>query len=317
MNHPSVLQGRLYLVAAAMLWSLSGAFVKLLRPPEAGPDGTLAVPGFVELGLGDPRLLGLGDPPVSPLVMACARGLFGGLAFLPALRRHHIQFKPLMLVMVLCFAAMNVLFVSAMGLGSAANAIFLQYTAPLFMYVGSVLWLKEPADRRNFIALAVAMSGVAMIVGGAMFGGDEPRRSLELLAVVIALGSGVTFAALLLIIRVLRDVHPTWITLQNHLVAGLVLLPFFVMDPPATLRQWICLILFGAVQMALPYWLASRGLRAVSPQEAGMILLLEPLLNPVWAYLAAGELPERWTVIGGAVILGALAWRYWPQRSKR
>jgi drug/metabolite transporter (DMT)-like permease len=295
-----------------VLWSLSGAFVKLLRPPPAGAEGSL-VPGFVALGLGDLRELDLGDPPVSPLVMACARGLFGGLAFLPALRLQHIQFRPLMLGMVLCFALMNVTFVSAMGLGSAANAIFLQYTAPLFMYVGSVLWLREPPDRRSLVALIVAMAGVAVIVGGAWQGPSAET----LIAVLIALASGVTFATLLLLIRVLRGVHPTWITLQNHLVAGLILLPFLLLDPPATWRQWLALVLFGAVQMALPYWLASRGLKAVSPQEAGMILLLEPLLNPVWAYLAAGELPERWTLIGGAVILAALAWRYWPQSPKR
>ena len=64
--------------------------------------------------------------------------------------------------------------------------------------------------------------------------------------------------------------------------------------------------------MGLPYWLVARGLRSVSPQEAGTITLLEPLLNPLWAYLAASELPSRFTLIGGAFILGALLWRYWP-----
>jgi drug/metabolite transporter (DMT)-like permease len=66
--------------------------------------------------------------------------------------------------------------------------------------------------------------------------------------------------------------------------------------------------------MGLPYWLVARGLRVVSPQEAGMITLLEPLLNPLWAYLVAREIPKFPTFIGGALILGALAWRYWPFR---
>jgi drug/metabolite transporter (DMT)-like permease len=64
--------------------------------------------------------------------------------------------------------------------------------------------------------------------------------------------------------------------------------------------------------MGLPYWLMSRGLRSVSPQEAGAITLLEPILNPVWAYLVANEEPPLATVFGGLFILGALAWRYWP-----
>jgi DME family drug/metabolite transporter len=72
------------------------------------------------------------------------------------------------------------------------------------------------------------------------------------------------------------------------------------------------------VQMGLPYWLVARGLRSVSPQEAGAITLLEPLLNPLWAYLVSPEteglkLP---TLLGGALILGGLAWRYWPRRPR-
>jgi drug/metabolite transporter (DMT)-like permease len=93
------------------------------------------------------------------------------------------------------------------------------------------------------------------------------------------------------------------------------LLPFvwFLATPmPA---QLVVLFLFGAVQMGLPYWLVARGLRVVSPQEAGMITLLEPLLNPLWAYLIAAEAPSALTLVGGAFILGALAWRYWPFRA--
>src|SRR5262249_4485995 len=60
--------------------------------------------------------------------------------------------------------------------------------------------------------------------------------------------------------------------------------------------------------------LVARGLRSVSPQEAGTLTLIEPLLNPVWAYLISGEVPSPWTLVGGGFILGALAWRYWPRR---
>jgi drug/metabolite transporter (DMT)-like permease len=63
----------------------------------------------------------------------------------------------------------------------------------------------------------------------------------------------------------------------------------------------------------------ARGLRVVSTQEAGVITLLEPLLNPLWAYLVAPqkESPTAYTFVGGALILGALAWRYWPRGSPR
>ena len=96
----------------------------------------------------------------------------------------------------------------------------------------------------------------------------------------------------------------------------LLLLPLvLVLAPPApTAAQWALLLFFGAVQMGLPYFLVARGLRSVSPQEAGTITLLEPLLNPLWVYLVVGETPSPWTLAGGALILGALAWRYWPRR---
>ena len=79
-----------------------------------------------------------------------------------------------------------------------------------------------------------------------------------------------------------------------------------------TWAQFAVLAVFGSVQMGLAYWLVARGLQIVSPYEAATITLLEPLLNPVWAYLVAGEMPSPFTIIGGAFILGALVWRYWP-----
>ena len=73
------------------------------------------------------------------------------------------------------------------------------------------------------------------------------------------------------------------------------------------------LICFAVFQMGLAYWLMAKGLQSVSPQEAGTITLLEPILNPVWAYLVSPdtEVPHPLTFVGGAIILGALAWRYW------
>jgi drug/metabolite transporter, DME family len=104
----------------------------------------------------------------------------------------------------------------------------------------------------------------------------------------------------------------------NHLGAALALIPFLLYLWPAkpTTEQLVVLFFFGAVQMALPYWLMARGMRVVSPQEAGTITLLEPLLNPLWAYLVAPqtEVPSVFTFIGGGFILGALAWRYWPKQ---
>jgi drug/metabolite transporter (DMT)-like permease len=281
---PSLAQGRLCIVLAAVLWSLSGAFAKLLTKPT---------------------VLALDSPPIDPSVIAFYRALFAGLALAPTLRRRDLSFRPMMIPMATSFAIMNILFVSALTLGTAANAILLQYTAPMWMYLASVWLLREPADRHSSIALCVGLIGIAVIVGGGW-------HDAQLGIIAVALGSGVAYAGVIVGLRVLRDSSSRWLTVLNHLAGALALLPLACLLPMPTAPQLVCLFFFGAVQMALPYWLVARGLRAVSPQEAGAITLLEPLLNPIWAYLTAGETPSCFTLVGGAFILAALLWRYWP-----
>jgi drug/metabolite transporter, DME family len=287
---PSLTQGRLCIALAAALWSLSGAFTKFLTK--------VMVEDY-------------GYPDVTPLQIAFYRVFFAGLVLVPTLRPVDLSWRPLMLPMALCFAAMNALFVTALAEGTAANAILLQYTAPMWMYLASIFWLGEPADRRSTIALCIGLSGIAIIVVGGWDGG-------QLSTIVIALGSGVTYAGVLIFLRLLREGSPRWLTVWNHLCGALVLLPLIWTEPLPTWKQFIVLFLFGSVQMGLAYWLVTRGLRVVSPQEAGAITLLEPLLNPLWAYLvwSKTETPAFVTYIGGAFILGALAWRYWPGAQK-
>jgi drug/metabolite transporter, DME family len=284
-------QGRVCIALAAILWSLSGGFTKFLTGVMVQEQG------FDE---------------VSALQIAFYRVLFAGLVLAPGLRRADLAFRPAMLIMALSFAAMNALFVSAMALGTAANAILLQYTAPMWMYLASIWWLGERPERRSTIALLIGMMGIAVIIVGGWDGG-------QLVTIVIALGSGVTYAGVLIFLRLLRGLSPLWLTVWNHLLGALVLLPLIWNEPLPAWQQYVVLFLFGSIQMGLAYWLVARGLRVVSPQEAGAITLLEPLLNPVWAYLvwSKTETPPLVTYLGGAFILGALAWRYWPRASAK
>jgi drug/metabolite transporter (DMT)-like permease len=300
----SLRRGRLCIVAAAVLWSLSGGFAKALTQPTP---------------------LDVHEPAVPPLQMAFFRALFAGLVLLPMLRRRDLAFRPAMVPMGVCFAVMNALFVSALALGTAANAILLQYTAPMWMYLAAVWWLGEPADRRSSVTLAVGLLGIGVILSGPWWAPQAPVRPgpqhaevSQLTVLAIALASGVTYAGVVLYLRVLRDLSSQWLTVWNHLCGAAVLLPWVVMLAPPTGPQMVVLFLFGAVQMGLPYWLMARGLRSVSPQEAGAITLLEPILNPVWAYLVSPETekPTVATFVGGGLIVGGLAWRYWPERGK-
>jgi drug/metabolite transporter, DME family len=282
--------GRLCIALAAVLWSLSGAFTKFLTKVMVEEYGY---------------------PDVEPLQIAFYRVFFAALVLAPTLRRGDIAWHPLMVAMALCFAAMNALFVTALAEGTTANAILLQYSAPMWMYLASVFLLGEPADRRSSIALSIGLLGIAVIIVGGWEGG-------QISTVLIALGSGVTYAGVLVFLRLLRHMSPRWLTVWNHLLGAAVLLPFIWNDLTLMWEQYVVLFLFGSLQMGLAYWLVTRGLRVVSPQEAGAITLLEPLLNPLWAYLvwSKTETPGLATYVGGAFILGALAWRYWPTAKK-
>jgi drug/metabolite transporter, DME family len=295
---PSASHGRLCIVLAAVFWSLSGLFARLLQVPTA---------------------LGTHEPALSPLQMAFFRALFAGAFLLPMVRPRDVCFRPLMAVMVPTFAAMNALFISAIALGTAANAILLQNSAPFFVYFVSVYWLGEPADRRSLYALFLGMAGMVVIVAGTGTVGGRFDVTL------MALGSGITYGIIILCLRQMRDVSSQWLIAQNHLGSacflGLAILVAngagFWLDwvTMPTARQLGVLTVWGTIQMGLPYWLFARGLRSVSPQEAGAITLLEPLLNPVWAYLISPETdtPPTTTWLGGALILGALAYRYMPR----
>ncbi len=297
MSIPSPAHGRLCIAAAAVLWSLGGAFTKVLTEPT--------VFGFDEPSLETWSLAGKNVP----IQIAFYRALFAGLVIVPTLRRGDIQFRPMMLAMVFCFALMNATYISAQALGTAANAILLQNSAPLWMYLASIFWLGDAPSRRGTISLFVGLAGIGIIVAG---GWEEG----ELGVVAIALVSGFAYAGIILSLRILRDVPSNWLTVWNHLIGALALLPLVLMLRPPTWQQYLVLIVYGAIQLGLPYWLMARGLRSVDATEAGAIVLLEPILNPVWTYLVCGEAPSHWTFAGGAVILLALAYRYWPVRNQ-
>jgi drug/metabolite transporter (DMT)-like permease len=279
-------RGRLCIVAAALLWSLSGGFSKALTRDT---------------------ILGLQLPPLTALQIAFYRGLFAGLCLLPGLRRQDATFRPLMIPMVAVFAVMSATFVTAQVDGTAANAIFLQYTAPTWMFLASVFLLGERVQRRSLGPVLVGLVGVGVIVAGGWGGEDLP-------VIGLGLASGVCYAGIVIFLRVLRDASSRWLAVLNLIGSALALSPWVVHLPLPSGPQLAVLLIYGGLQMGLPYWLMGSGLRTVSPQEAGTISLLEPLLNPVWAYLVVGERPADATLVGGAFILGALVWRYWPGR---
>lgn len=299
-------RARLGLVLAAVLWSLGSVSVRLLQH---------------DLGLG------LHHPPLSSLQIAFYRGLFGGLFMLVLVRPGQVTFAPLMLPMVVAFTAMSGLYLSALGLGAAANAIFLQNTAPAWVYVFAVLVLGERGDRRGWQSVALATVGAVVIVAGGWPADLPPEQTRrEGLVLLMGLGSGLVYAGVVLCLRALRDHASVWLVTLNLLgTAGVLGLFVLATQGPADFGAWVAapglaqlgvLAATGVLQMGLPYLLFARGLRSVPPQEAAIITLIEPLLNPLWAFLLTPEqdTPTPPMLAGGGLILAALIWRYLPRR---
>jgi len=273
-------KARFTMALAAVLWSTSAIFAKSLDLP--GP------------------------------VMAFYRAVFAAIFLGLLLPRHHkpTQWRPSLLGMMLCFAVMNLSFVSAMTLTTAANAIFLQYTAPVWMILACHYWLKESVDRSSVISVGVGLVGVAIIVGS-----EAPRDAA---GVSLALLAGVSFGFLAVFLRRLNGIHPWWLTFLNHAFAAVVLVPVLwaLGELPKVMEvsgaQLAGLAAFGILQMALPYVLFSYSLKSISPQEAGILGLIEPLLNPILAFFWVGERASVGTILGGTVILAAVLLRYLP-----
>jgi drug/metabolite transporter (DMT)-like permease len=221
--------------------------------------------------------------------------------------------------MTLVFAVMNVSYLSAVVLTTAANAIWLQMTAPAWVMLIGVLFLAARPSRVEQWQFAFGVAGVAVI----LFSLAPSTKALphNAVGVAMALVSGLTYAGVVMFLRWLRDENAAWLISLNLLITAALLLPYVVYIAvvdglyPST-RQLAVLAAFGALQIGLPYLLFAYGLKNVASQEAAGLALLEPVLMPLWVLLAWGERPAPATIAGAALILTGLALRYAPPRSK-
>jgi drug/metabolite transporter (DMT)-like permease len=246
------------------------------------------------------------------LQIASLRSVIGALVLLavtPA--RRGLGDRRAMLV-GLAIGAVMVLFVTANKLTTAANTIFLQYAAPLYVLIAAPRLLGERLEARDMPHVA------ALAIGVGLFFADPQQPSATApdprLGNVLAALSGVLWAAVIMGLRWLasRSTAPGTAeaaAVYGNLVAFTAGLPW-VLAQPAAIPQNVAVITYlGVAQIGLSYLLLSAGLRFVPAPEASLLLLVEPALNPVWALLLHGERPGGWALTGGALILGSTALR--------
>jgi drug/metabolite transporter (DMT)-like permease len=261
-----------YLVLASLGWSLAGVLFKLVAWP--------------------------------PLAVAGGRGLVAAV-FLLAVRGRSLRFtwSRLQLGTAVAYAGCTVLFALANRLTTAANAILLQYTAPVWIALFGAWLLGERTTRADWLTIAASFAGLALFL-------YEGLQLNNLTGILVAIASGVCFAAMIILLRLQKNGSPLESIILGNVLGFLVGLPAMwsapALPPPASL---LALLVLGVVQLGLPYLLYARAIRHVTALEAVLLPVIEPILNPVWVMLVIGEKPSPLSLLGGGIVLGAVTLR--------
>jgi drug/metabolite transporter (DMT)-like permease len=264
-------QGAIFL--CAVLWSTSGLFIKLIdwHPVVIAGSRSFLAAGFLFLIR------------ISRKNRNAAAG-----------RIRHIAAGGL------AYAATMLSFVIANKLTASANAILLQYTAPVWASILGWLLIREKPHWEHWGALVLVMGGLALffregLTGGA-FAGD-----------LLALLSGLFFGANSVFMRMQKEGNPADSMLLAHIICAAVSVPFLFMYPPALNPANTAAIFFmGIIQIGLASLLFSYGIKRVRALEAMLIAMIEPVLNPLWVLLVTGEKPSGSALLGGPVIIAAV-----------
>jgi drug/metabolite transporter (DMT)-like permease len=261
-----------FLVMAALLWSLGGLLIKLVDWNPMAIAGTRSA--------------------IAAVVM---------ISFRPKMR---FNLGPAQLGGAFCYAATVVLFVVANKWTTAANAILLQYTAPVYVALLSNWFLKERITRADIIAIITALGGMILfflddLSSGGIWGN------------IVAILSGIAFAGTALCLRKQKDESPLESLFLGNIIAFLAGLGFMLHSSP-TAGSWPGLVLLGVFQLGFSYILYAEAIKHVTALEAILIPIIEPVLNPIWVFLLLKEKPGAWAVLGGIIVLVSVSIRSMP-----
>jgi drug/metabolite transporter (DMT)-like permease len=257
------------MMACAFLWSVAGLFIKILD--------------------------------WNPFLIAGLRSLIAFFFLLAIVRTVRLTWSWPLLGAALANAATMLLFVAANKTTTAANAILLQYLAPVFTAILGVVILKEHLRREQLIALILTPVGMILLFMDRLSSG-------QLLGNLLALTSAFTFALMFIFTRMQKEGDPLQSFMASHAVAAVIALTVavFLPMPHFTGRAIGSILILGILQIGLAAVFFSYGIRRVSAVSANLIALIEPVFNPVWVFLVLGETPSAKALLGGAVIIGSV-----------
>jgi DME family drug/metabolite transporter len=261
----------LFVLAAALLWSTGGLFIKWVT--------------------------------LSGLELSFGRSLLAAITVAIFTRREGFGINKVTALASLLYAALLLLFVLATKETTAANAIFLQYTAPVYLLIFEPLFYKEKFRSRDLIVVIFCVLGMSLFFVGKL-------RPQDVTGNLLALGSGLCFACYFLL---LRHSKSRAVNRASSVIYGNLLL--VVIAAPAALKvlphiskpDAIGIVYLGVVQIGIAYTLFTVAMaRGVRSLDAGIVGYVEPVLNPIWVFLAIGERPTSWAILGGAIIVVAV-----------
>ena len=258
--------GILAMAATAFLWSIAGLFIKAID--------------------------------WNPIAIAGMRSLVASIVIFAYLKRPVFHFSFAQTAAAITHAVTMLLFVAANKTTTAANAILLQYMAPvLTAFIGSAL-LKERPHAEHFIALPLVVGGMVVMFFDELGGG-------KLFGNLLAILSAVTFSFYFVFMRMQKDGSPLESILLSHWLTAIlcILISLFLPFPQVNLKSLSAIAVLGIVQLGLPSLLFCYAIKRVSAVSANLIAVIEPVFNPVWVFIVIGEAPGVQALIGGLIIV--------------
>lgn len=272
MKHkPSHLKAVLFLVIASILWSTGGVLIKGVN--------------------------------WHPIAIAAMRSGISALLILVYCRKMDLKLTRYIAYGAICYTFTVILFVTANKMTTSANAILLQFTAPIWVALLSGWLLKEAVKIKDWILIAVVFAGMGLFF-------IESLSPGALVGNLLAIVSGVFLAGVVLFLRLNQNHEPVLIALYGNVLTFIVGLPWIFSHwsvlTPASFQG---LLLLGVFQLGLSYILFSESLKTVTALEGILIPVIEPLLNPLWVFLFTAEKPSYMALVGGAVVIVAVTLR--------
>ena len=262
----------LLVLFAAILWSTGGLFIKATQ--------------------------------LSAFELSFGRSLLAAITIAIFTRREGFGLNPVSAITSVLYAALLILFVLATKLTTAANAIFLQYTAPVYVLILEPIFYKEKFRLRDLTTVAACVAGMSLFFVGKL-------RPEDVSGNLLALASGVCFALFFLLLRhsKARQVNRAASAIYGNLIVVLICAPAFftAAGRGISAEDFGRIAYLGIVQIGFAYLLFTLAMaRGVRSLDAGICGYIEPVLNPVWVFLFIGERPSGWAIVGGAIIVASV-----------